>query len=409
LTPMPDTLNDLAKHSEIQPFSDPLVARASEWIRLNDSSTIGWQVELTEIPAPPFCEGPRGDWIAERFGELGLSGVRRDSVGNVLGWLSGEGTDPLIVSAHLDTVFPPETDVTVTREGDLLRGPGISDDGRGLAALLTLAGAFQATGLKTETPVLLVATVGEEGLGDLRGVKHLFREGGPGAAASGFVSLDGAGITRIVSSGVGSFRFRATISGRGGHSWVDFGTPNPIHALAEAICEWTSLELPQNPTSTLTIARTGGGTSINAIPEKAWAEVDIRSADATIMTDLARAAQRIVESAVIAASDGADEAHELSLDFEVLGERPPGACDPFTPLLHVARAATEAVGSTPRTVSASTDANVPMSLAIPAVTLGAGGNAGLAHTTEEWFRNVRGAEGIVRGLLTIVGFAGIRN
>lgn len=408
LTSMPDTLKALAGKSTIQPFSDRTVVMAIDWIRQNDTRTLDLQVELTEIPAPPFCEGPRGDWMEARFRELGLAGVHKDSVGNVLGWLSGRGDDPLIVSAHLDTVFPLDTDVTVRRDGDLLRGPGISDDGRGLAALLALAGAFQATELETETPVLMVATVGEEGLGDLRGVKHLFRDGGVGQDAAGFISLDGAGIDRIVSSAVGSYRFRATISGRGGHSWVDFGMPNPLHALARAICGWTSLELPQTPTSTLTVARTGGGSSINAIPDLAWAEVDIRSEDPGVIGDLVRRSQQIVESAVASESDRARKGPELRLDIEVLGERPPGASDPSTPLLHVACAATEAVGDTPCALSASTDANVAMALGIPAVTLGAGGQAGLAHTTDEWFRNVRGVEGIVRALLTIVGFAGIR-
>lgn len=189
---------------------------------------------------------------------------------------------------------------------------------------------------------------------------------------------------------------------------MDFGMPNPIHALARAVCGWTALELSETPTSTLTVARTGGGKSINAIPATAWAEVDIRSEDAAMMADLARKSRQVAESAVAAESEGAGEDQALRLDIEVLGERPPGASDPNTPLLHVARAATDAVGETPRDLSASTDANVAMSLGIPAITLGAGGNAGLAHTEDEWFRNVRGVEGIVRGLLTIVGFAGVR-
>jgi len=183
--------------------------------------------------------------------------------------------------------------------------------------------------------------------------------------------------------------------------------PNPVHVLAQVICEWTSIQLPQEPPSTLTVARTGGGKAINAIPAQAWAEVDIRSASQVVMAHLGEKTREIACSVVATASDGAGEERGLQLDIEVLGERPPGASDPNTPLVHVARAATEAVGETPRAVAASTDANVAMSLGIPAITLGAGGNAGLAHTTDEWFRNVRGAEGIVRGLLTIVGFAGV--
>jgi len=401
-------MEDPPRNTPIKPFTATPVADAIDWIRMNDPATLDLQIELTEIPSPPFGEGPRGDWMADRFNEFGLSEVRKDSVGNVLGWLSGSGENALIVSAHLDTVFPPDTDVTVSRDGDLLSAPGISDDGRGLAALLALAGAFQSTSLETETPVLLVATVGEEGLGDLRGVKHLFSEGGPGHEAAGFISLDGAGITRIVSSAIGSYRFRATLRGQGGHSWVDFGIPNPLHALARVVSAWTSIALPPSPVTTLTVARTGGGTSINAIPSEAWVEVDLRSEDADSLARLKQEALEIARRVVATESGKAPEDQRLRLEIEVLGERPPGACDPKTPLLHVAIAATEEVGAKPRTVASSTDANVPMSLGIPAITLGAGGNAGLAHTRDEWYQNDKGVEGLVRALLTIVGFAGVR-
>ena len=388
-------------------FSAPAVLAAIEWIRSHDAQTLAFQAEVTEIPAPPFCEDIRGDWIAERFNRLGLREVHRDDVGNVLGWLSGSGTQALVVSAHLDTVFPPETDVTVTREGTLLQGPGISDDGRGLAALLALAGAFQATGLTTDTPVLMVATVGEEGVGDLRGVKHLFREDGPLREATGFISLDGAGIDRIVSRGIGSYRFRATITGQGGHSWVDFGIPNPLHALARAITGWTAMDLPESPATTCTVARTGGGTSINAIPAEAWAEVDLRSEDVTTLDALSRQALNVAESIVASDSAGVSEGQELRLDIQVLGQRPAGSCDPASHLLEAAVSATEEVGGASQLIASSTDANVAMALGIPAVTLGAGGEAGLAHTTDEWYRNERGAEGIIRALLTIVGSAGL--
>jgi len=394
-------------NSAIKPFSAPAVMAAIDWIRSHDAQTLALQAEVTEIPAPPFCEDVRGDWIADRFNELGLREVRRDEIGNVLGWLSGNGAEPLVVSAHLDTVFPPETDVTVSREGALLRGPGISDDGRGLAALLALAGAFQATGLQTDTPVLMVATVGEEGIGDLRGVKHLFREGSSARGATGFISLDGAGIDRVVSHGIGSYRFRTNIKGQGGHSWVDFGIPNPLHALARAIVGWTELELPRTPATTCTVARTGGGTSINAIPSHAWADVDLRSEDPATLVALSEKAREVAEKVVAEGSAGLSEGQELRLDIEVLGQRPAGSCDPASRLLAMAVSATEEVGGTPKLVASSTDANVPMAIGIPAITLGAGGEAGLAHTEDEWYRNEGGAEGIVRALLTIAGAAGV--
>lgn len=392
----------------IPPLSHPAVARAVEWLHANDERTLTWQMELTAIPAPPFGEGPRGERLRSEFARHGLTEIRVDEVGNVLGLRPGtEEGHPLIVSAHLDTVFGEETPIEVRRDGDLLEGPGISDDGRGLAALVALAAALNETDVRTRRPLLFVGTVGEEGIGDLRGVKHLFRDGGPGRSAVGFISLDGAGIRRIVSRGVGSYRFRATFHGRGGHSWVDFGLPNPLHGLGTAIAEWTSLELPRSPTTTLTVARTGGGTAINAIPQEAWAEVDLRSEEDGVLRELRETLHEIAESAAERHSTGAPEASRLTVDIRVLGERPAGRCPSDAELLSVARAATRAVEVEPKLVASSTDANVAMSLAIPALTLGAGGEADLAHTPEEWYRNERGVEGIVRALLTVLGTAGL--
>jgi tripeptide aminopeptidase len=390
-------------------FSEGPVRRAAEWMHRHDQQTLDLQAELTEIPAPSFHESERGKWMGSHLEDRGVTEVSIDEVGNVRGWLSGvSGPTPLVVAAHLDTVFPPGTDVTVTRDGDLLQGPGISDDGRGLAALLTIAGAFAATELKTERPVLLVATVGEEGVGDLRGVKHLFREDGGLTDAAGFISLDGAGIRRIVSRGVGSFRFRATLRGQGGHSWVDFGVPNPIHALGDMVTRWAALDLSLEHRTTLTVARAGGGKAINAIPEAAWVEVDLRSEDAHCLDQLRRRVLETAEAVTKEYSAGSASPRRLELSIDILGERPTGLRPPESELLRAAEEATRAIGEEPRRVAASTDANVSMSLGIPAITLGAGGNAGLAHTTDEWFRNVRGVEGLVRGLLTIVGFAGVR-
>ena len=341
--------------------------------------------------------------MAELMAEAGLDQVRGDETGNVLANLPGSGGGaPLVISAHLDTVFPAEVDVTVSREGLLLRGPGISDNARGLAVLLAVARCLREGGIRCTTPVLFAATVGEEGLGNLRGVKHLFHEG-EGRRAAGFISVDGAGLERLVVRALGSRRFRITAHGPGGHSWIDWGLVNPIHALGEAVSRLTELDLPANPTTTLTVARWGGGKSINAIPQDAWIEVDTRSESDDHLADLERRIRDAIRSAC-AAADGTGG--PLNMTIDVLGHRPGGRTPSDAPLLRAAVAATRHLGAEPLLTASSTDANVPMSLGIPAVTVGGGGEAGQAHTTEEWYRNVRGVEGVQRALYTVLLAAG---
>lgn len=380
------------------------VAAAVAFLTDEDEATLDAQVRITEVPAPPFREGRRGAVVAGLLEEAGLDAVRTDGVGNVVARREGTSADerPLVISAHLDTVFPAGTDVTVRRDGTLLEGPGISDDGRGLAALVALARALQATRLRTRSPLLFVATVGEEGIGDLRGVKALFADGGAAYDAVGFISLDGAGVERIVTRGLGSCRLRVTVDGPGGHSWVDWGTPNPAHAVVELGARLTALELSEEPTTTLTIARLGGGKSINAIPQSAWLEVDMRCPVQTPLDQLADRVRQLVREEA--------EVHSgLEYVLDVIGDRPGGATDPEARLVHAAMAATELLGYDPTSSVSSTDANVPMNLGIPAITMGCGGDAGKAHTTEEWYRNDGGPEGIVRALYTILVTAGMEN
>jgi acetylornithine deacetylase/succinyl-diaminopimelate desuccinylase-like protein len=401
----------------------PLVRDARRHAEEDDARVLAQQRELTEIPAPPFGEGPRAKRMAELFREAGLHGVTTDEEGNVLGWLKpsqhhaaevrrdgasqrrsgGSLAAPLIVSAHLDTVFPEGTDVRVREKGDRLIGPGISDDGRGLAALLGLARVLTRSATQLRTPVLFAATVGEEGAGDLRGVRHLFREDGLARRARGFISLDGAGMNRIVTSGLGSRRFRVTVTGPGGHSWVNWGTANPIHALGEAIARWTRLPLSEDPPATLTVARWGGGTSINAIPQEAWVELELRCVSEEILVRLEVDIRRTLASVLHAVNRGASEGTDaLRSHVEGLGVRPAGETDGRQLLVRAATAATRALSATPELAVSSTDANIPMSLGIPAITMGAGGEAGQAHTTDEWYRNVQGPDGIVRALLTMM-------
>jgi tripeptide aminopeptidase len=388
---------------------DARVREAKRYLETDDRRVLEQQRELTEIPAPPFGEQARAARMAELLAEAGLTSIELDEEGNVLARLvparrtAGAERGLLVVSAHLDTVFPADTDVTVRVKGDRLVGPGISDDGRGLAALLGLARVLTEVAVPLSAPLLFVATVGEEGAGDLRGVRHLFREGGPGRAARGFISIDGAGLSRIVTSGLGSRRFRVTVSGPGGHSWVNWGTANPIHALGEAVSRWSALALPSDPLATLTVARWGGGTSINAIPQEAWVELELRCVSEDVLKKLEGRVRRTLGDSVQGVNSSATAGSDpLRTQVETIGTRPAGETDPGSTLVRAATAATLALSATPELAVSSTDANIPMSLGIPAVTLGAGGEAGQAHTTDEWYRNVQGPEGILRALLTVL-------
>jgi acetylornithine deacetylase/succinyl-diaminopimelate desuccinylase-like protein len=382
---------------------DPGVREAQRYLEEDDERVLSEQCELSEIPAPPFGEAPRARRMAELFRETRLEHVELDAEGNVLGWLGRGSGDPLILSAHLDTVFPDGTDVRVQRKGDRLIGPGISDDGRGLAALLGLARVLRRGNLHVQGPLLFAATVGEEGAGDLRGVRHLFRGGGPAARARGFISLDGAGMNRIVASGLGSRRFRVIVTGPGGHSWVNWGTANPIHALGEAVSRWTKMPLPEDPPATLTVARWGGGTSINAIPQEAWVELELRCVSEDILARLEAGIRRTLADVLSGvAASAAPGTEGLRAEIEDIGTRPAGETDSRELLVQAAVAATRALDATPELAVSSTDANIPMSLGVPAITMGAGGEAGSAHTTDEWYRNVQGPDGILRALLTVL-------
>ena len=385
----------------------PALLAASAYLIESDEVTLAQQVELTEIPAPPFGEEARGARVAELFVELGLEDVHADEAGNVMGSVAGDGP-PLVVGAHLDTVFPPETDVRVRRQDDRLVGPGISDDGRGLAALLAIARCIKTVAIQPRASLLFVATVGEEGAGDLRGVKHLFREGGPGRDARGFISVDGAGFDRIVATGLGSRRLRATVRGAGGHSWTDWGTANPIHALGAAVGEIERTALPRQPVTTVTVARWAGGKSINAIPEEAWIEVDVRSEAARVLGSTEEIVRRALGGAIQSVNARSRPGTEkVTLEVEVIGDRPAGATPAESVLVQAAVAATRALGGEPELIPSSTDANLPMALGIPAIAFGAGGKAGKAHTLAEWYENVDGPKGIERGLLTILAMVGV--
>ena len=381
------------------------LAPARARLAANDERVIHTQIALSEIPAPTGAEHARGAKVAERFRSLGLRDVRTDDVGNVIGARPG-ATDqaPVLVCAHLDTVFPAGTPVGVARDGGQLTGPGIVDNSRGLAAMLALAETIDGARVRTQRPVIFAATVGEEGAGDLRGVKHLFArlDGAPAAC----IALDGAGDDRIVHRALGARRFRVTFQGCGGHSWAAFGMPNPVHAAGAAAARLASVPLPHTPRTTLSVCRIGGGISVNAIPTEAWLEVDIRCSSAEILAACAAEVELAVRAAVreenARRSPGAPPlAHTIS----TIGDRPCGELASDHPLVTAAADATRAIGRSPELATASTDANVPISLGVPAIAIGAGGRGGGVHTADEWYDNTDGTLGVARALTVVVAAA----
>jgi tripeptide aminopeptidase len=375
-----------------------------------DADTLHDQLELVSIPSPPFGEETRGERLAERFREIGLAQVHRDGEGNVLGALPGANGDPrpVVVAAHLDTVFPAGTDLTPRRREGRIYVPGITDNARGLAGMLAVARVLSRAGVRPKRPVVFVGTVGEEGAGDLRGVKHLFGDGGELRAAAAFIALDGSGLRRIVHRAIGSRRLRVEIAGPGGHSWADRGTANPVAALGAAVAQLSTLALPEPARTALTVARIGGGTSINAIPHGAWMELDLRSEAPGVLPRVEESVRAVLAHAVERASAGRKQGSEpLSYRVTIIGDRPSGQTQPRESLVQNASDITYGLGQRPELVGSSTDANVPMALGIPSIAIGVGGDSGGIHTTDEWYSNENGALGVERALLIVLAAAGL--
>jgi tripeptide aminopeptidase len=367
-------------------------------------------ITITEIPAPPFMEDERADAFLDMLRDVGgVDEAYRDEEGNVIAVRRGtSGERVLVVSGHLDTVFPEGTDVTVRFRGDTLHAPGVGDDSRGVAMLLTLLRAMNEAGIRTEHDVWFVGTVGEEGLGDLRGVKHLFREGGPRIDA--FISIDGGGDSRIVNQGLGSRRYRVTFTGPGGHSWGAFGLGNPAHALGRAIRifdEAAAGFVAEGPRTSYNVGRIGGGTSVNSIPFEAWMEVDMRSIDPERLAGIDQVFGDAMRQALSEQNAERRSGDALEVDLELVGDRPSGEIDPMNPFVQRAMASVVQMGFEPDLARSSTDSNVPISLGIPAVTVGRGGVGGNGHALDEWWLNRDGHLAIQRTLLLIVAEAGI--
>lgn len=390
-------------------MSSPHVARALRFFETNAGAITEEHIRICSIPASPFSEHERAEYLSRKFSELGLTEVEIDEEGNCLGLLRGSSRSPLlVVSAHLDTVFSKDTNFNVVKRDNKLFAPGIADDGCGLAALIALARAIQAERIPLEGSILFVGTVGEEGEGNLRGVRHLFTKGRWAKHVDAFLSFDGPGLDRITNRALGSRRYRVEVSGPGGHSWGDFGLPNPVHAIGRAISRLASYPAPKDPRTTFNVGRVEGGGSVNAIPSRASMEVDLRSAAESELQRLDAFFRRAMRDAVdeeSAKRRAGDPLLKLKLDL--IGERPMGETPADSPLVELAIEATKLLGVEPRLDQSSTDSNLPISLGIPAITLGAGGTSGCSHSLDEWYDPHGRDLGLKRGLLVILGMVGI--
>jgi acetylornithine deacetylase/succinyl-diaminopimelate desuccinylase-like protein len=381
-----------------------------EILRGSASAVTEEQVRITEIPAPPFQEGVRAAYMKKLFASTGLR-VETDDVGNVIGEWPGSLPDIVMLTAHMDTVFPVGTDVHVKREGGRLLAPGISDNGTGLSALVALSKAFRDAKIKTTLTILFVADVGEEGEGNLRGMRSLAEA--YKKRLKYVVALDGSATEYVTTAALASRRVEITITGPGGHSWSDFGAPNPIHALGRGIARFVSAHVPESPRTSFNIGEIEGGTAVNSIPSSAHMKVDLRSESETELGALEVVLRDSVKAGIDEEMSASRErgmagsANLLNLKINVLGVRPAGELPENSPLLAALLAADNQLGNRSRRERSSTDANIPLSMGIPAISLGAGGRSGGAHTLEEWYDPAGRELGLQRVALTVLGVAGL--
>jgi tripeptide aminopeptidase len=388
-------------------LANPKVIKTLEDIKADDDTAFAEQKRITEIPAPPYKEKVRAEYYLKRFQELGFKDAAIDSEGNVIGLRkgSGGGRPKLVVSAHLDTVFPEGTDVTVKEKDGVILAPGIGDDSRGLAALLSLIKSINANGVATVGDVLFVGTVGEEELGNLRGVKALFRDH---ADIDGFISIDGLGITRVVNQATGSHRYEMIFKGPGGHSFQEFGLPSAIHAMGRAIAKISDLQTPSEPKTTFTVGTVSGGTSVNAIASEARMAVDMRSDSTEELLKLEARLLDLVKQAVVE-ENARWKSDKMSVEIKLIGDRPAGIVAMDSPIVQATQRAVSAIARGPRVTFAgsSTDSNLAMSLGIPAVTIGGGGEGGNWHSRNEWYKPVDAYYGPQNALLTMLMLTGL--
>jgi acetylornithine deacetylase/succinyl-diaminopimelate desuccinylase-like protein len=385
------------------------VKAAVDGLKTDNQWTVDNQVSLCEIPAPPFKETARGLEYKKRLEAVGLRNVRIDTAGNVIAERRGSGSGPTVVIAgHLDTVFPEGTDVKVKKEGTRFTAPGIGDDCRGLAVVLATARAFEKAGIETNGTVYFIGNVGEEGPGNLRGVRNLFMHELKGKVDY-FISVDGTGLD-VTSRGVGSNRYKVTMHGPGGHSYGAFGRVNPIHALGRAIAKIGDVTVPTTPRTTFNVGVISGGTSVNSIPFSASAEIDMRSESAASLAVVDKKIRKILADAVVAENARWPKAKDkIRLQIDTIGIRPAnGSQTEKSPIVATALAAGKALGISPKTGASSTDANLPMSLGIPAITIDGGGKGGDAHALTEWYDDTtEGYLGPQWAVLLVSALAGV--
>jgi acetylornithine deacetylase/succinyl-diaminopimelate desuccinylase-like protein len=392
-----NTFSQLHAHQSVQ--------TALQYIQTSEPEAIREQIRLTEIPAPPFMEERRAAYYLELMRARGLVDAYIDSEGNAIGVRPGSGNGPtLLIAAHLDTVFPEGVDTTVELRGGRYYAPGIGDDTRGLTALLSVIDALNVHNLQTSGDIIFAGNVGEEGRGDLRGIKAIFRDH---PELDGFISIDGVRLARITTGGTGSRRFEFHFKGPGGHSFGAFGLPSAIHAMGRAISKIADLETPASPKTTFTVGTVSGGTSVNSIAADAVLALDMRSND---VEQLAQLEQRAMAAALeaVAAENARWNNGEITVDFVLIGDRPAGSTPPGSTIVQVAALAFDANGIELEELNiSSTDANVPMSLGIPAITIAGGGNGDGAHSPDEWFAPDNSHVGPQTALLIVLALAGL--
>ena len=414
--------NGLFAQAKIQPapnylaqvqalMKNNLVKEAFVTIDNLEPTTRKEHIELTQMPAPPFKESVRANYFKKMLEAAGADKVWIDSIGNVLAFRKGKkGTRTVVVDAHLDTVFPEATDVTVKMKGDTLFAPGIADDTRGLIAMLTVLKALEKANIETTDDVYFVATVGEEGLGDLRGVKYIVEK--KKIKIDSWIAIDGTAISEIVNGGLGSFRYKATVLGSGGHSWEAFGIGNPHHAMAKAVNYFSDEATAFTTTGTKTsfnIGRTGGGTSVNSIPFESWVEVDMRSESPSQLKKIDSIFKSTMKRGVDDYNKLIKKGTKVTLQLDRIGYRPSGATAREQPLVQRALAALSLFSTTSKLSIQSTNANTVIANGIPAISIGAGGKSAHEHSLEEWWLNEKGADGIKFALLTLLLEAGVAN
>lgn len=387
-----------------------IVHTAFSWFPIREQELRRLQLEIARIPAPPFGESARAKWLHDKFAGIGLQPVEIDELGNVIAVLPGQdrALPAVAISAHLDTVFPANTEIKIHEDRDRIYGPGISDNAAGVTAMLAVAMAMRDTQIRCESDVMFIGNVGEEGEGDLRGIRHLFEKSPWGERIGYTLVIDGSGTDAIIGQALGSRRFEVVVRGPGGHSWSDFGQPNPIVALSRIVSRFSQTSLPSQPKTTFNFGVISGGTSVNSIPQMAQVSIDLRSASEQELQRLEDELRGVVQTEIPARGrEGAQV--KLSCELRKIGDRPAGELPSNARILEVVRAVDAHLSIESHIRRASTDANIPISMGREAVTLGAGGAGGGAHTLHEWFDPAGRSLALKRILLAVLALAGLES